>query len=177
MSGASIEVKIDDAELRAAWRQLELLMADTTPVMRLIGTGLVEATHLHFEQESAPDGSTWAPLNPVYAATKRGPGILRESAMRGGLMGSITYRAGRDSVETGSNKIYAAIHQFGGTITPKSGKYLVFPLGDGYARVGSVTIPARPYLGIGAHEERAILETVIDALDRAIERASGVALL
>ncbi len=174
MAGVSLEYRIDDAELRAAWRQLEILMGDTTPVMRTIGKGLVKDTHGHFETESDPWGNAWAPLNPAYAETKRGAGILRESAMRGGLMGSITYRAGRDSVETGSNKPYAGVHQGGATIEPKNGKYLRFPLGDGYAQVESVTIPARQYLGIGPHEERTILESVIDALDRAVARASGI---
>ncbi|SHO61057.1 hypothetical protein SAMN02745172_00532 [Pseudoxanthobacter soli DSM 19599] len=51
MAGVSLEYRIDDAELRAAWRQLGILMDDATPVMRVIGTGLVKDTHGHFEGE------------------------------------------------------------------------------------------------------------------------------
>lgn len=80
------------------------------------------------------------------------------------------------AVEVGTNLEYAAIHEFGGTIRPKSAKYLAIPVGartgsprrhadlkvrktpkgnlllvDGggvtqYVLKPSVTIPARPYL-------------------------------
>lgn len=43
--------------------------------------------------------------------------------------------------------VYARIHELGGTIVPRNGKALRFPLPDGsFATVASVTIPARPYL-------------------------------
>lgn len=42
---------------------------------------------------------------------------------------------------------YARIHEEGGTILPKRGKYLVFKGSRGWAKVTKVTIPARPFLG------------------------------
>lgn len=170
MAGITLETKVvGDAAIRA-FRQLARVMGDTTPVLRVIGTGLVEGTHTRFEQAVDPDGNPWAPLNPVYAAGKRGPGILRESAMRGGLMGSITYRARADAVEVGTNKIYAAVHQFGATIRPVKATHLVFRLGAGVVQADSVTIPARPFIGISAEDARMIEETLVDALDRALRR-------
>ncbi|MQT14396.1 phage virion morphogenesis protein [Segnochrobactrum spirostomi] len=172
MAGASISVKILDAEAVAALRQIERLMGDTTPVTRAIGVGLVEVVHTHFETESDPQGKAWAPLEATYAANKRGAGILREAGMRGGLMGSITSRASASGVEVGSNKVYAGVHQEGATITPVNGPFLVFRLGDRVVHARSVTIPARPFIGVGPHEERVILETILDALDRAVARAA-----
>lgn len=86
--------------------------------------------------------------------------------MRGGLMGSITFRAGRDHVEVGTNKIHAAVHQFGAEIKPRVARYLVFRLSIGIVHALKVTIPARPYLGIGPRDEEVILEALVDALDR-----------
>jgi phage gpG-like protein len=48
---------------------------------------------------------------------------------------------------------YAAIHQWGGEIKPKSAKALFVP---GYGMLQKVTIPARPYLGVSAEDTKAI---------------------
>lgn len=172
MSGATLETRVVGGAATRAFRQLAGMMRDTTPVMRAIGTGLVEGTHTRFGQGVDPDGNAWAPLNPVYAAGKRGNGILRESGMSGGLMGSITFAAGRDQVRVGTNKIYAAIHQFGGTIRPVSASHLVFPMGGGYATVESVTIPARPFLGVSQQDVRMMEELITDRLERAMTPAA-----
>lgn len=148
-------------------------MADTTPITRAIGTGLVTSTQDRFDDEVSPDGAAWAPLNPVYAAGKRGAGILRERAMRGGLQGSITYRAGRSEVEVGSNKIHAGVHQHGAVITPKSGGRLAFRLGNRIIHARSVTIPARPYVGISADDKLMIIETIEGALARGLGSGSS----
>lgn len=168
MAGVLLETKINADAARRVFSQLSLVVADTAPVMRAIGTGLVENVHHRFETQAGPGGEPWAPLNPEYAKIKRGPGILRESGMRGGLMGSITRRASRDTVEIGTNKIYGAIHQFGGIILPVHAKKLRFMLAGGLVQMDQVTIPARPYLGIDQDDERVILETLVDALDRAV---------
>ncbi|MDC7787976.1 phage virion morphogenesis protein [Rhodoplanes sp. TEM] len=171
MAGATLETTIDDAVVLKAFAALQRLMTDTTPVLRAIGTGLVENTHTRFEEARDPQGNAWAALNPDYAPLKRGPGTLRESAMRGGLMGSITFRAARDSVEVGTNKIYAAVHQFGATIEPVKASHLVFRLASGLQFRDSVTIPARPFLGISKADEETIADTIADAIDRRTPRA------
>jgi phage virion morphogenesis protein len=168
VSGFSVTFKLDWDEARAAFGRLERVMADTTPITRAIGTGLVTSTQDRFDEEISPDGAAWAPLNPVYAAGKRGAGILRERAMRGGLQGSITYRAARSEVEVGSNKIHAGVHQHSAVITPKSGGRLVFRLGNRVVHARSVTIPARPYVGISSDDQVMILDVVGGGLARAL---------
>lgn len=46
----------------------------------------------------------------------------------------------------GSNVVYARIHELGGLIRPKSGKYLRFPIEGQWVTVRQVRIPPRPYL-------------------------------
>lgn len=54
---------------------------------------------------------------------------------------------GRDVIGTlAGNVIYAAIHEFGGTIFPKKGKYLRFPINGSWVSVKKVVIPKRPLL-------------------------------
>ena len=167
MTGSSLTYTIQSEEVQRAFKQLERAVKNTKPIMNAVGTALVEGTHQRFEREVGPDGVAWASLNSGYAAGKRGPGILRESGMRGGLMGSITRKASKDTVEVGTNKVYAAIHQFGGTISSKSGGYLSFAIGGQFVRVRSVTIKARPFIGISQEDERNVAEVVEGALLRA----------
>ena len=173
MTGAALTIAVDDKEARRAFAALQKLMADTTPVMKAIGVGLRRTVHDRFMDAVDPHGNPWAPLNSGYAAIKRGPGILRGAGVAGGLMGSITSRAARDSVEVGSNNVYAAIHQFGGTIVPKNAEHLIFEMAGGLVHATSVTIPARPYLGVGPLDEQVITETLVDALDRETRKAAS----
>ena len=170
MTGAVIDVRIDDTKAAKAFDELGRVISDPQPVLRAIGTGLVQVTQDRFESATDPDGNDWAALNPLYASTKRGPGILRESGMRGGLMASITFETSDSAVQVGTNKIYAAVHQFGATIKPKDAPALIFRIGGTLAWARSVTIPARPYLGIGPDDQEMILDVVEGALARALDR-------
>ncbi len=164
----SLTFKMDDREARQAFARLQGWMAGSAPLMRAIGVSLVSSTHDRMDAGHSPDGSAFAPLKPAYAAAKRGPGILRESGMAGGLQGSITFRAAPAAVEVGSNKIYAGVHQTGATIKPKGGGRLMFKLGSQWVAARSVTIPARPYIGASAEDEETILDLVEASLDRAM---------
>ena len=42
--------------------------------------------------------------------------------------------------------VYAAIHEFGGTIRPTRGRFLVFEIDGELIFAGAVNIPARPYI-------------------------------
>ncbi len=166
MTGARIVSALDDKAVLEAITRLRQVTTFSTGMMRAIGVGLVTTTQKRITQGVDADGNAFAPLNPAYAEIKRGPGILRASLM---LQRSITFEAGRATVTVGSNRIYAAIHQFGGKIVPKNAKALEFKLGagGGLVRVKSVTIPARPYLGFGAQE----IEVTLDVVDAFVSRA------
>ena len=174
MTGARIQAELDDTEIQRAVFRLAAMGQNMLPVARAIGVGLVRNTQDRFRAARDPEGRPWVPLKPFTLAMKRGPGILRESAMRGGLQASIAFRAdagaGGATVQIGTNKVYGAIHQFGGTIRPKNPKGLLFfrtPGGQVWGAARQVTIPARPYLGI-SREDR---ETIMDVLDAFQRRA------
>lgn len=176
MTGARIFADLDDWKFQRAVRRLAALGQNMLPVARAIGVGLVRNTQDRFRAARDPAGHPWKPLHPATLEMKRGPGILRESAMRGGLMASITFRAdagaGGATVQVGTNKIYGAIHQFGGTIRPKNPKGLLFfrtPGGQVWGAARQVTIPARPYLGIAFEDRRMILEALHDILRARME--------
>lgn len=160
MATLTVNARLEDPQVRAAFARWQRLGADPQPLLRAIGVGLVENTHQRFEAARDPEGNPWDPLSVAYAPLKRGAGILRESAMRGGLMGSITFDVAGDEVAVGSNKIYAGVHQFGATIRAKNGPFLMFRLAYGWVRREQVEIPARPYLGIGPEDQDTILDAV-----------------
>lgn len=163
MAGASIEVRVEDREVRRGFTRLVGVMENTTPVMHAIGVGLTASTHRRFVTQTSPEGVAWTALNPDYKAIKRNSRILTES---GRLRGSISASAGRDVVVVGTNVVYAAIHQFGGTIEAKGGGHLVFRLASGLVMAKSVTLPAREYLGISADDEEMIADVVFGFVQR-----------
>jgi phage virion morphogenesis protein len=177
---ANITVRIDDAELRKAIDRVIDHMADLTPAMQEIGDYMITATRSRFDTETAPDGSKWAALSPRYAARKARmrsvvDGGKRILAKRGTLRDTIRYKASRSDVVIGSDRPYAAIHQFGGDIQNKGGsRTLNFKVGrNGRSRfakrgkanfqqtvnvgASSATIPARPFLGISADDQQEII--------------------
>lgn len=173
MTGATIHVTLQDTGIRRALAAAHASGRDMAPLMRAIGAGLADNTRDRFNAEQDPAGNAWKPLRDFYAPLKKGPGILRESGMRDGLQGSITFEANADEVSVGSNKIYAGVHQFGAVIRPVRAKALVFPTAFGLVRARQVTIPARPYLGISAADEETILDAAEVMLDRWMRAGAG----
>lgn len=165
MSGASVSitVQMQDEAVSRAFNALGRLMTNTRPLMHAIGVGLAGSTHQRFVSQSSPDGHSWTALNPAYAAEKRNIRILTES---GRLRDSIHASASADEVRVGTNVIYAAAHQFGAVITPKSASHLVFRMGGRLIMADSITLPARPFLGISSSDETMIAETVFDFFER-----------
>ncbi len=163
MTGASISVTINDAGVRRAFDTLSRLMTNTRPVMAAIGTELVASTHMRFVSQKDPDGQPWHILNTEYAKDKRNSRILTES---GRLRDSINSRPGNDHVLVGTNVIYAAPHQFGAVIVPKSASHLFFRIGGEMVAAKKVTLPARPFLGISSDDQTAIAEIVFEFVDR-----------
>jgi len=66
---------------------------------------------------------------------------IRFKALTSGAMLGVLGTAGDDA-----DVKYAAIHEFGGTITAKNADYLRFQIKGKWISVPSVTIPARPYM-------------------------------
>jgi len=146
-----IIIKMDGADaVRERLRQISTRVSNMSPIMKAIGDRVVEQTKRRFEAGGpAPDGTPWKEPktpNPKRRRTLTVSGHLRDS-IRSQLVGS-------NAVRIGTDKEYAAIHQFGGrtaahVILPRNKKALKTPYGL-FRKVrhpGSV-IPARPFLGV-----------------------------
>ncbi|MFI0477406.1 phage virion morphogenesis protein [Paracoccus jiaweipingae] len=149
-----------DGDLRAQLKAAQRAAADMTPLMEDIGLALETSARTRIaETNVSPDGVAWP--KSFRVETAQGGKTLFDT---GRLRDSITHIAGPGEVEIGTNLIYAAVHQFGATITAKSAGGLFFRLADGTeVLVGSVTIPARPYLGISAQDEQLISADLVPA--------------
>ena len=156
MAGVTLTAKLDAMQAITGLTAVREMALHPRPLLRQIGVYLVASTQARFGTGKDPQGNAWAPLLPAYAAIKRGPSILVGSGMSGGLQGSITFDTSNDAVMWGSNKISAAVHQFGATIVPKVAPALRFRLVGGWVSAQSVTVPARPYLGLSREDEEEI---------------------
>lgn len=131
-------------------------LTDLAPAMARIGTALEGVVERRFASERGPGGNPWIPSR--RARTEGGQTLT----LSGRLRRSITARTGPDFVELGSDVVYAAIHQLGGTILPRRAERLAFVGFDGrFVQADRVDIPARPFLGM----DEDAWDAVGDALD------------
>lgn len=133
------------------------------PLLQAMGNTFLSITKGNFN-------STGAAMRPVpwKPKTDGTPSNLRKNGL---LSASLHLDVTDQSATVGSPMEYAAIHQFGGVITPDKKQALHFQLADGHwVTVKSVTMPARPYFPVTAGGTRltGLAETLIA---RAGERA------
>lgn len=150
-----VMVKLDDVSVQYLFRQLIDRGTKMQPLMQDIGEFLAESTKQRFQTSTAPDGSRWLPNAPAtyvaylskfksFGKTGRinasgaGRAIGKKPLIgeTGNLSRQINYRADETSVEVGSAQVYSAIQNFGGQA----------------GRNKSVTIPARPFLGLSGDD-------------------------
>jgi phage virion morphogenesis protein len=136
---------------------------DYTVPMRAIADYMRTATVERFEDERGPDGQRW---KPSQRAIEDGGLTLTD---RGHLRQSITAASDATTALAGTNLVSAAIHQFGGTIRAKGGagggkRALKTPFGPR----GSVTMPARPFLGFSPVDVGEIDAILTDHLNHAL---------
>ena len=134
MAGFSVHINVEGLGLaEGVLRGIRERSEDLTIPLSAGGVHMTRSIRQNFRVGGRP--KKWRPWAPATRrAYGRQPGrarsVLVGRGMRGGLMGSITSKAGRDFLVIGTNKIYGRIHQLGGQA------------GRGHA----TTIPARPYL-------------------------------
>lgn len=104
-----------------------------------------------------PDGEAWPP-------NLTGTDILVRTGRH--LLDQIASSSGGDNGEWGCAWEFAHVHQYGAVITPKDAPRLAFMLGGKRVFAKSVTIPARPFVGVSAEDAVEIREQVTDFLGR-----------
>lgn len=111
------------------------------------------------EEKSAPDGTPWKP-------NLAGTSILVATGQN--LLASVGFTSDADTAEWGAAWEFAHIHQEGATITPKTAQALQFKLGGRTVHAKSVTIPARPFVGLSADNRAEIDDLIIDHFGRIV---------
>jgi phage gpG-like protein len=142
-SGVRIEVDISDlTSALAALSGLDNL--PTEQLMSDIGARLEFSMRERITStKTAPDGTPWPPNR---AGT---PTLL---ATGDHMLGSVAWTASATETEAGLSWEYAHVHQDGMTISAKNAKYLSFMVGGHPVYRKSVTIPARPVVGMSAED-------------------------
>lgn len=168
MSGAIIEVKVEDKEVRELLTTLKERTQNLKPAMSIIGQIVRSSVIRNFDEEGRP--RKWQSLSMAtlyariggasskkkYGGTKIGAirklanhKILQDKAT---LKNSINAKAFSDRVEVGTNVIYGAIHQFGGQA----------------GRGKKVFIPARPFLMVQDEDWPTIKDAISDYLTKGL---------
>lgn len=186
MTGFSISAELQIQEARTQLRDLLERMDNRRPFFGAVGERLLLSTARNFDRQGGPDGKAWKPLAPATIKARQRLGqtpitILRSNSKgRSGsaLAGSVNYEASESELRIGSPKETAAIHQFGGTIQkPARAAKIYRKLGkdgsigrrfvkkkkatavtDVTIPAHTITIPARPFIGISGSDEAGILE-------------------
>lgn len=142
-----IDIQLNNEELNRALSQLAGKTSDLRPLMKNIAGILEDSVEVNFDKQGRPRWEGLKKPTIEYRAKKKyWPGKILQ--MRGELAASITNYYDDNFAVVGTNKVYAAIHQFGG------------PAG----RNKSVDIPERPYLQLGDSEENEIKSEIFKHL-------------
>lgn len=182
MSGASMALSYDDQAVQAAFAALLAVVDDLAPTMANIGAALESNVQLRFEAGAGPGGVAWT---PSQRALGEGGKTLMYTRR---LFKSMTHVYGADFAEVGTNTAYAAIHQFGGTITRHAHSKQVFFKRDKDGAVGNlfvrpadsdfaqwaevgeytVTMLARPFLGFDQADEDEVMSILRARIEEAM---------
>jgi phage virion morphogenesis protein len=154
MAGATIELGLKEVEgLARILNGVKLGPQDRAQLLHNIGVEMESQTRERFDTREDPGGNPWKELarktRDYYVQNGLGGGSLL--VQKGYLRDSITseVQGGAWSVLAGATMVYAAIHQWGGEIVPKTAAALFVP---GYGKLKKVNIPARPYLGVSSRD-------------------------
>ena len=107
------------------------------PLLKVLQTAVVADAKLNFDRSADPDGRPWKPLK--FPRARGGNKPLRDTGL---LLASLSggahslNRVSGNGLVVGTNRAGARLHQFGGTVTPKRGKFLAIPATREAARSG-----------------------------------------
>jgi phage virion morphogenesis protein len=190
MTGVRIAIEADDKLARQGLARLAATGADLAPTFRAIGARLVANTLQRFEDQRGPGGVPWKPSQ--RALDENGQTLIDSGRLRT----SITFRAGANGVEVGTNVVYAAIHQFGGPIKQGARTGTLRFQGGRFARqrrnkdgslkppskqqrdrqvqfgARSIGMPARPFIGFDAQDREDVADIILRHLRRAVRGAT-----
>ena len=185
MAGATLE--FDNQVVLEAIRQAVEVMNSPETMHRDMGEYLLRAHFLRFAAQRAPDGTPWTPLSPRYQRRKpkNRDKIL---ILDGYLMNTLRYQTDPEGLEVGSNRPYAALMHFGGTVQRQARQASVYFKTDKQGNVGNrfvskkksnfaqdvkvgahkATYPARPILGTSEEDNQRLVAIAMEHMQRAL---------
>lgn len=193
-----IKISISDEALRAALGRLIASLTDTTPTMRDLSEIMIDASARAFDKTADPaTGTPWQPLSASRQRQRAHKGRSIANMLQDGglLVGSIARPSGPGAVReigpdhalVGTDVPYAAIHQFGGTIKreaapmtvrlrKKNGriqfaenKHKRVRIVDTVHKAYTITLPARPFIGVSPTDIQDMLDTITRNLQKALK--------
>lgn len=159
----NVKIDISNQAVTTAFNKLLQLGQNPAPALEGIGSLMQAKVQTGFRTSTSPYGGQW---------DKPGHRSGKPLINSGQLLKSIDYRLVGNAVEIGTNKHYAAIHQFGGVIKPKNKTRLFFMLGKRKIFARQVTIPARPFLPVNGLPDSwrdDVVDVVMDVIRRQVE--------
>jgi phage gpG-like protein len=157
MSGVEVVLHHHDKAI-AGLSSIVAKLDNPAPMWDVIGAYGVVSTEQRFRDQRGPDNNPWP---PSLRALAEGGKTLVDSGL---LSTTFFHNVLANGVEWGTNREYAASHQFGVTIKAKTSKGLNWKYNAGgankpaWSRKMEVTLPPRPFLGVNALDEEIILE-------------------
>ncbi len=118
-------IVIDDSDIQEGLQRLLDAAGDLAPVLKNIGEYEAEETKDRFRDQRDPDGHPGSPSTTLYKTTRKDRGSSRPDAQS--LRNRLAARLSNVR-RSGSNVVYARIHNEGGIIKPKNAAALVFSM-------------------------------------------------
>lgn len=160
---ASIQIKVEgEARVIAVLNAIALSGAERSQLFDEIGFNLVENAQLRFIDGVSPDGEAW--VQSIRAKQQGGQTLID----KGQLRSSLTHVIHEDGVEYGTNLPYAAPNHYGATIKAVNAPFLAFKIGSKFVKKKSVTLPARPFVGISQEDELMVVDVFNNFLSRVV---------
>lgn len=154
-----LKITLNDKQAQQQLKAIAVQLKHPRKLYGVLGETLKKIHTQRFKEEKSPDGQKWQVLSPVTKALKeehgKSPKILRQD---GYLSDTTAYNYDDSGVEFGSNLKYARLHQYGATIRPKHSSVLAFGGHKTPYFAKQVVIPARPWLGVNADDEKRLLK-------------------
>ena len=169
MSGVTLTFDAQDALSRLWDARTEMMRP--APLLRSMGERLLAFHQQRFTEQISPEGVPWQELSARYQKRKR-KNADKVLTRDGYLRNTLRWQVNADELLFGTNRVYGAIHQFGGrtrphVIEPRYKKALAFggAVRKSVQHPGS-DMPARPFLGLSEADRNEIVEIALDFMQR-----------
>lgn len=157
-------IRIEGDTRRLIKKMKSLSEIDAKGINKVLAQSVRTSTRERFKEERSPEGKKWE--KSIRASQEGGLTLTKSADMKNSI------RSSTDSsgFAVGTNKAYAKTHQFGEegrTIKAKNSRGLIFKVGDKWIRKKqiTVTIPARPFLGLSQDDMLEIKSTLEDVFE------------